>query len=153
MSRAASTELPAFPPHAGVLGSTVPTRSHIPAQALFFLGTKEEKVQNKPCRQQHSIRKSSFLKGTGQTNSSVNIWGYNSASHHLLQHFQGFREPVIDSGHQPVETTGLISAVTELFLKVLLLGCQFPQAVWKMKCKNVQTLMEQKCAIATASSC
>lgn len=153
MSRAASTELPAFPPHAGVLGSMVPPRSHIPAQALFFLGTKEEKVQNKPCRQQHSIRKSSFLKGTGQTNSSVNIWGCNSASHHLLQHFQGFREPVIDSGHQPLETTGLISAVTELFLKVLLLGCQFPQAVWKMKCKNVQTLMEQKCAIATASSC
>jgi len=52
-----------------------------------------------------------------------------------------------------MEITGLISALTELFLKILLMGCQFPEAVWKIKFKNVQTLREQKCAIATAFFC
>lgn len=43
-----------------------------------------------------------------------------------------------------METTGLHAAATKLFLPVLLRGCQFPGAVWKIKCKNAQTLMEQK---------
>lgn len=33
------------------------------------------------------------------------------------------------------------------------MGCQFPEAVWKIKFKNAQTLMEQKCAVATAFFC
>lgn len=52
-----------------------------------------------------------------------------------------------------MEITGPTSTVTKLFLKILLMGCQFPEAVWKIKFQNVQTLTEQKCAIATAFFC